>query len=96
VSKRGDLVNLFNDRHSNLMVFLLSSKAGGVGLNLIGANRIILLVQNIDIIYIYVYIYIYICVYIYIYIYIYILLYIHVFVFMYMHVYVYVHPCICM
>jgi len=43
VSKRGDLVKQFNDPRSDVMVFLLSSKAGGVGLNLIGGNRIILL-----------------------------------------------------
>lgn len=43
VSKRGDLVTAFNNKDSGITVFLLSSKAGGVGLNLIGANRIVLL-----------------------------------------------------
>lgn len=43
VSKRGDLVKQFNDPRSDVLVFLLSSKAGGVGLNLIGGNRIVLL-----------------------------------------------------
>lgn len=41
--QRQDLVNSFN-RESRLasMVFLLSTKAGGVGLNLIGASRLVL------------------------------------------------------
>lgn len=38
---RGDLVKKFNSRNQD-KVFLLSSKAGGVGLNIIGANRLIL------------------------------------------------------
>lgn len=41
VSKRGDIVRRFNSG-TNGDVFLLSAKAGGVGLNLIGANRLIL------------------------------------------------------
>jgi DNA repair and recombination protein RAD54B len=42
-SKRQDLVNRFNrSPTSNSFVFLLSAKAGGVGLNLIGASRLIL------------------------------------------------------
>ena len=40
--KRQNLVDRFNDPTSKYFLFLLSSKAGGVGLNLIGANRIIL------------------------------------------------------
>lgn len=32
----------FNDRSRDEFVFLLSSKAGGCGLNLIGGNRLIL------------------------------------------------------
>merc|ERR1719158_2356853 len=37
------LVDDFNDpNNSNAFVFLLSSKAGGCGLNLIGANRLIM------------------------------------------------------
>lgn len=40
---RQDLVRRFNDKESKKQkVFLLSSRAGGVGLNLIGANRLIL------------------------------------------------------
>jgi len=42
VSKRQDLVNLFNEPNSPEFVFLLSSKAGGCGLNLVGANHLIL------------------------------------------------------
>nr|XP_045620882.1 DNA repair and recombination protein RAD54B-like isoform X1 [Procambarus clarkii] len=41
-NKRQQLVDRFNSQHSNDFVFLLSAKAGGVGLNLIGASRIIL------------------------------------------------------
>lgn len=32
----------FNDPNSSLVAFLLSSKAGGCGLNLIGGNRLVL------------------------------------------------------
>lgn len=35
-------VNSFNRPESDVFVFLLSSKAGGTGLNLIGANRLLL------------------------------------------------------
>ncbi|KEG09261.1 DNA repair and recombination protein RAD54 [Trypanosoma grayi] len=42
VKKRQDVVDRFNVPGSQEIVFLLSSKAGGVGLNLIGANRLIL------------------------------------------------------
>ena len=41
--KRLELVNRFNRPSSSIFMFLLSAKAGGVGLNLIGANRIVLL-----------------------------------------------------
>uniref|UniRef100_A0A6A7FTU6 DNA repair and recombination protein RAD54-like n=1 Tax=Hirondellea gigas TaxID=1518452 RepID=A0A6A7FTU6_9CRUS len=40
--KRQPLVDSFNSKYSKHFVFLLSSRAGGVGLNLIGASRIIL------------------------------------------------------
>lgn len=41
---RHRMVNSFNDKsNSNLRVFLISSKAGGQGINLIGANRCIIL-----------------------------------------------------
>lgn len=42
VSKRQSLVEKFNDPEGTHTIFLLSSKAGGCGLNLIGANRLIL------------------------------------------------------
>ncbi|XP_012943574.1 DNA repair and recombination protein RAD54B [Aplysia californica] len=41
-AQRQDLVNRFNNKFSPQRIFLLSSKAGGVGLNLIGASRLIL------------------------------------------------------
>nr|CCC95153.1 unnamed protein product [Trypanosoma congolense IL3000] len=42
IKKRQEVVDRFNTPVSKEIVFLLSSKAGGVGLNLIGANRLIL------------------------------------------------------
>jgi DNA repair and recombination RAD54-like protein len=42
VNKRKKLVDKFNDPEGLEFVFLLSSKAGGCGLNLIGANRLVL------------------------------------------------------
>ncbi|CAK7268422.1 DNA-dependent ATPase protein rad54 [Sporothrix epigloea] len=42
VNKRKKLVDRFNDPNSDEFVFLLSSKAGGCGINLIGANRLVL------------------------------------------------------
>ena len=42
VAKRQKLVDLFNDPKRDEFVFLLSSKAGGCGLNLVGANHLIL------------------------------------------------------
>ncbi|XP_074640679.1 DNA repair and recombination protein RAD54B-like [Tubulanus polymorphus] len=41
-AKRQQLVEHFNSSYSDTFVFLLSSKAGGVGLNLIGASRLVL------------------------------------------------------
>ncbi|KAH9519785.1 DNA repair and recombination protein rad54b [Bulinus truncatus] len=41
-SHRQDIVSTFNNKYSQQRIFLLSSKAGGVGLNLIGASRLIL------------------------------------------------------
>ncbi|RKP36246.1 DNA repair protein, SNF2 family [Dimargaris cristalligena] len=41
-AKRQQLVDRFNNPHNPEFVFLLSSKAGGCGINLIGANRLIL------------------------------------------------------
>ncbi|WFD42984.1 DNA-dependent ATPase protein rad54 [Malassezia psittaci] len=42
IGKRQRLVDRFNDPTSPEFIFLLSSKAGGCGLNLIGANRLVL------------------------------------------------------
>ncbi|KAL2937016.1 Protein CHROMATIN REMODELING 25 [Bienertia sinuspersici] len=42
ISKRQKLVNRFNDFSKDEFAFLLSSKAGGCGLNLIGGNRLVL------------------------------------------------------
>ena len=42
IGKRQKLVKTFNDPTSNSFVFLLSSKAGGCGINLIGGNRLVL------------------------------------------------------
>lgn len=41
-SQRQRLVNNFNSPYSQDFVFLLSSKAGGVGLNLVGASHLVL------------------------------------------------------
>jgi len=41
-TKRQKLVDRFNDPNGRDTVFLLSSKAGGCGINLIGANRLVL------------------------------------------------------
>ncbi|KIP08757.1 hypothetical protein PHLGIDRAFT_363714 [Phlebiopsis gigantea 11061_1 CR5-6] len=42
INKRQKLVDQFNNPEGKEFVFLLSSKAGGCGINLIGANRLIL------------------------------------------------------
>lgn len=42
INKRQKFVDQFNDPNGKEFVFLLSSKAGGCGINLIGANRLIL------------------------------------------------------
>ncbi|NXA45483.1 RA54B protein, partial [Nothocercus julius] len=42
VSQRQQIVDTFNNKFSPAFVFLLSSKAGGVGLNLVGASHLIL------------------------------------------------------
>jgi DNA repair and recombination RAD54-like protein len=42
IPKRMKLVDKFNDPEGGQFVFLLSSKAGGCGINLVGANRLIL------------------------------------------------------
>ncbi|KAK6204507.1 P-loop containing nucleoside triphosphate hydrolase protein [Scheffersomyces amazonensis] len=42
INKRQKLVDKFNNPEGSEFIFLLSSKAGGCGINLIGANRLIL------------------------------------------------------
>lgn len=42
IPKRQQIVDRFNDPRDSAFVFLLSSKAGGCGINLVGANRLIL------------------------------------------------------
>lgn len=42
INKRAKLVDKFNDPEGEEFIFLLSSKAGGCGINLIGANRLVL------------------------------------------------------
>jgi DNA repair and recombination RAD54-like protein len=42
VNKRQKLVDKFNDPNGEEFIFLLSSKAGGCGINLVGANRLVL------------------------------------------------------
>lgn len=42
IKKRQKIVDRFNDPHGGDFVFMLSSKAGGCGLNLIGANRLVM------------------------------------------------------
>ncbi|KAM7444232.1 DNA repair and recombination protein RAD54-like [Porites harrisoni] len=42
IKKRQKIVDRFNDPHGSDFVFMLSSKAGGCGLNLIGANRLVM------------------------------------------------------
>ena len=42
IKKRAKVVESFNDPASPEFIFMLSSKAGGCGLNLIGANRLVM------------------------------------------------------
>ncbi|CAI5437798.1 unnamed protein product [Caenorhabditis angaria] len=42
IKQRSKIVDTFNDPQSSVFCFLLSSKAGGCGLNLIGANRLVM------------------------------------------------------
>ena len=42
IKKRAKVVDNFNDLASEDFIFMLSSKAGGCGLNLIGANRLVM------------------------------------------------------
>lgn len=43
VNKRQEIIERFNDSSSDATVFLLCAKAGGTGLNLTVANRMILM-----------------------------------------------------
>ena len=43
IKKRAKIVDRFNDVSPPEFIFMLSSKAGGCGLNLIGANRLVML-----------------------------------------------------
>lgn len=43
IKDRLKIVDRFNSKESQYQVFLLTSRAGGIGLNLIGANRLIIL-----------------------------------------------------
>ncbi|OBA19580.1 putative SWI/SNF family member, DNA-dependent ATPase [Metschnikowia bicuspidata var. bicuspidata NRRL YB-4993] len=43
INKRQKIVDKFNDPNGPEFIFLLSSKAGGCGINLIGANRLVLM-----------------------------------------------------
>lgn len=43
INKRQKIVDKFNDPEGSEFIFLLSSKAGGCGINLIGANRLVLM-----------------------------------------------------
>ena len=42
IKKRMKMVDRFNNPESDEFIFMLSSKAGGCGLNLIGANRLVM------------------------------------------------------
>lgn len=42
IKKRSKVVDEFNSPDSSRFIFMLSSKAGGCGLNLIGANRLVM------------------------------------------------------
>ncbi|XP_014220729.1 DNA repair and recombination protein RAD54-like [Trichogramma pretiosum] len=42
IKKRGKVVENFNNPDSGDFIFMLSSKAGGCGLNLVGANRLVM------------------------------------------------------
>lgn len=41
-AQRNNIVERFNNSYTSSFVFLLSAKAGGVGLNITGASRLIL------------------------------------------------------
>ena len=43
IKKRQGIVDRFNDQSEDLMILLLSLTAGGVGLNLVGGNHLLLI-----------------------------------------------------
>ena len=43
---RSEIVKVFNDELSNARLLLVSTKAGGIGLNLVGANRAVIMDVN--------------------------------------------------
>ena len=43
VAQRQSLVNSFNHRYTSKRLFILSARAGGVGLNITGASRVVML-----------------------------------------------------
>jgi SNF2 family DNA or RNA helicase len=45
-TKRTELVDEFNAEESNIFVFLLSTKAGGLGLNLVAATVVVIFDPN--------------------------------------------------
>lgn len=42
ITKRNEIVSKFNKKNDGVFLFLLTTRVGGLGLNLVGANRIIL------------------------------------------------------
>jgi len=40
MSSRQNAINDFNSKTNKITVFLMSTKAGGIGLNITGANRV--------------------------------------------------------